>query len=133
MQTSKSVLNSLKPTRNEQPKHKPTLSSSENVSEWPLLAELKHSDSNELRDSESAELYRDELPSIFRAMADFDDHEDMMELKRASPVYDSDDEDCIAAPSKRQRTSGESVLQWSSQLTENQTEGFCLSLLQTHD
>lgn len=112
---------------------KPILSSSENVANWPLLADLKHTASKDLRQSDSAELYQDDLPSIFRGLADYDDHEDVMVLKRASPVYDSDDEDYIVAPSKRQRTSGETILQWSSQVVENQTDGFCLTLLQPHD
>lgn len=129
-QNSKPKLTSLKTTTSEHPTHKPTLSSSENIAEWPLLAEEKRSNSKELRQSESAELYHDEGPSIFRAMADYDDHEDMMVLKRANPVYESEDEEYMTAPSKRQRTSGETILQWNSHLTEDHTNGFCLAILQ---
>lgn len=132
MQSSKSTPNTLKSTRNDKPLHKPTLSSSENVVEWPLASDVKHDDLKDLRQSDSEELYGDEQPSIFRSISDFDDHEDMMMLKRASPIYDSDDEDYIVAPSKRQRTSGETVLQWSSQLTESQTDGFSFTFLQPH-
>jgi hypothetical protein len=128
-QTSKPVQSSLKPTRSDQPVHKPTLSSSENIAAWPLLGDEKHSESEGLSQSGSAELFADDLHSIFRAMADYNDQEDMMVLKRASPVYDSDDEDNMPAPSKRQRSSGESFLQWSSQLTEHQEGGFCLAAL----
>ncbi|VEU34980.1 unnamed protein product [Pseudo-nitzschia multistriata] len=69
----------------------------------------------------------DVKPSIFRDMSDYDHREDMMLLKRASPVYDSDDdEDYEGLPLKKLRTSGETcTLQWGQQLEES-SDGFNL-------
>jgi hypothetical protein len=53
----------------------------------------------------------------------------MFVLKRANPVYDSDDEDyIIASPAKRQRTGEPTILDWGDTLSENETDGFTLSL-----
>ena len=79
------------------------------------------------------ELCCDMNSSIFRRLTDNDEREDMMGLKRANPMYGSDDDDdCIDFPSKRQKTSGETtVLQWGERLEVDKTEGFCLmNLLQ---
>jgi hypothetical protein len=110
-------------------------STSENIQEWFSLNELMHEkrccEETKGSSSDSSELEREDGPSssIFRSMADYDDQDDMMVLKRANPVYDSDDEDSFAAPAKRQRTSSSSsgtVLQWGARLPDDQSEGFCI-------
>ncbi|MGK3749177.1 MAG: hypothetical protein ACI8RD_001469 [Bacillariaceae sp.] len=115
---------------------------SENIEDWQTLLSKdnnKLSSSLKILSVESASSLEadnddddDELlccdinPSIFRRMADYDNQDDMMVLKRANPVYDSSD-DYADVPSKRQRTTGETtVLQWGERLEEDATEGFCL-------
>jgi len=57
------------------------------------------------------------LRSIFRRREALDqDENDMFALKRATPVYESDDEDCVSTPSKRQRTSQPEILNWEEEL-----------------
>ncbi len=58
--------------------------------------------------------------SIFRrrttTTSDRDENDgDMFALKRANPVYESDDEDYFASPSKRQRATEQSILHWDEQ------------------
>jgi hypothetical protein len=111
-------------------------STSENIQEWFSLNELMHEkrccEETKGSSSDSSELEREDGPSsIFRSMADYDDQDDIMVLKRANPVYDSDDEDSFAAPAKRQRTSSsssETVLQWGARLQDDhdQSVGFCI-------
>ena len=107
---------------------------SENIGDWPTLLSKgsTHEKTLKILPVEEASSQRAELssymePSIFRQMADYDDQDDMMLLKRANPVYDSDDnDDYNSIPSKRQRTSGETtVLQWGEQLEES-SDGFSL-------
>jgi len=109
---------------------------SENIGDWPTLLSKGSTHEKTLKilpveesSSQRAELCSDMKPSIFRQMADYDDRDDMMVLKRANPVYDSDDndnDDYNDIPSKRQRTSGETtVLQWGEQLEES-SDGFSL-------
>lgn len=97
---------------------------SENASEWPSLDKEQPTPSLQSETEES----RQQAP-IFRQRIDLDDIEDMLVLKRASPVYDSDDEDedLLPSPSKRQRTNGSSQLFWNEQLSEDMSEGFTLS------
>lgn len=109
---------------------------SENVQDWTekRCSEDDSASKASCVDS-SDELCRedDSRLAVFRDMADFDDREDMMVLKRANPVYDSDDEDFMAAPSKRQRTSTSSsmVLSWSSQVVSSDPSGgFSIRLYQ---
>jgi hypothetical protein len=132
---SKLVVTSLKPPRKDAPTHRilssssSSMASSENIQEWSSLfnEEKRSDDSKRSSDEPREELYREDRPSIFRDMAELDDHEDMLVLKRANPVYDSDDEDSLAAPAKRQRTtSGDTVLQWSECLSDD--EGFYFRL-----
>lgn len=109
----------MKPPRGDSSK---TLSF-ENLPEWTDKRSCEDSSkpSEDERDSER--------PSIFREMADFDDREDMMSLKRANPVYDSDDDDYLVVPTKRQRTSfADTVLTFSAQLSEDTADGFCIRL-----
>lgn len=63
--------------------------------------------------------------SIFRRRPNQRDPEEneceMFALKRANPVYDSDDEeDYMITPPKRQRTTDLSVLHWDDQLSEGE-------------
>ena len=64
-------------------------------------------------------------PSIFRPMLDYDDRDGTMVLKRANPIYDSDDdEDIEALPLKRQKTLEMTMaLQWGERLQET-SDGF---------
>ncbi|KAL3925742.1 MAG: hypothetical protein SGILL_000192 [Bacillariaceae sp.] len=123
--TIKAKLPSLKPPRVDSSKASSLSSSFENLQEW--------TDKRNCDDSSNAsedERHR-ESPSIFRAeMADYDDREDMLVLKRANPVYGSDDEDYLAVPSKRQRKiPGETLLTWNAQLSEDDASGgFCIRL-----
>ena len=96
---------------------------SENSSEWPSITKEARTPSLESEEPVS------ERPSIFRARSlsqDYDD--DMFTLKRANPVYDSEDEDLFASPAKRQRTCEPTVLDWGKRLEEDETHGFNLSL-----
>jgi hypothetical protein len=126
VQTSKQKIGSVKPPRSI-PSKLSSLGSSLENQEWSSAIDEKRccDDAKDCSRAESSELEREDRPSIFRSMADYDDQEDMMVLKRANPVYDSDDEDSFAGPAKRQRTSsGESVLQWGARLSEDQSQGF---------
>ena len=120
MQTSKSKPSALKSRIESQQKH---MLVSENISRWS-------SADNEVRtpapDTES-ETSTKRLP-IFRQRVNInDDDEDMFVLKRANPVYDSDDEDFICSPSKRQRTAEPTCLDWEQRLSECDVNGFTLS------
>lgn len=82
----------------------------ENVGDWSSLSkgsthekETKILQPQESTFSLEAEELSDVRPSIFRQMGDYDDRDGMMVLKRANPVFDSDDED-DSTPSKRRRT-----------------------------
>mmetsp|Transcript_3074 Transcript_3074/g.6815 ORF Transcript_3074/g.6815 Transcript_3074/m.6815 type:complete len:181 (-) Transcript_3074:409-951(-) len=100
----------------------------ENIEDWTTLLSkgIQHEKKSIILQTEEssaslrAEICCDMKPSIFRDMSDFDDREEMMVLKRASPVYDSDDdEDYTSIPLKRQRTSGGTqTLQWGERLEE---------------
>jgi hypothetical protein len=134
--SSKSMYSSGKPPRGEYSKLYSLASASENVDEWTekrccddevaFKASLSVDSSDEFcREGDDTSL------SIFREIADGNDQEDMMMLKRANPVYDSDDEDHTAAPTKRQRTtttSSSTVLSWSSQLSTDPSGGFSIRL-----
>jgi hypothetical protein len=132
---SKSKLSSRKPPRGDYSKPSSLASASENVDEWTekrccdddvTFKGLSVGSSDELcREGDNTNL------SIFREMADYNDREDMMLLKRANPVYDSEDEDYLEAPTKRQRTAATSssmVLSWSSQLSADPSGGFSIRL-----
>jgi hypothetical protein len=116
MQTSKPKQNALKSRMEPQAK---LLVVSENVSEWPCI-------NKEIR-TPSLESESSTQPSMFRRRIDFDD-EDMFVLKRANPVYESDDEEYMASPAKRQRTSEPIVLDWCERLSEDEAAGYGLSL-----
>jgi len=73
----------------------------------------------ETRIEESENL--DALRSIFRRRTALEEDEsDMFMLKRASPIYESEDEDCMLTPSKRQRTSQSETLHWDEQLVTDE-------------
>lgn len=85
-------------------------SGAENVGDWSSLSKgnthekaPKILQSQESSFSLGAEELSDVRPSIFRQMGDYDDRDGAMVLKRANPVFDSDDEDDIV-PLKRRRT-----------------------------
>lgn len=113
MQATKPKLSSgVKPGIESQSK---ILLVSENVSEWPSIKDTRTS---------SLELDCEDMPSIFRQRADLDDaQENMFELKRANPVYDSDDEDFVtsllSSPTKKQRT----CLNWENRLSTEESGG----------
>jgi hypothetical protein len=92
----------------------------ENLSQWPSINETR---------TPSMDSEFEERPSIFRTRGDISvDQQDMFALKRANPVYDSDDEDSMSAlysPSKRQRTN--QALAWGNRLSEN-SGGYSLHL-----
>ncbi len=97
----------------------------ENVRDWSthLSKGSTHEKESETSSHESRDDVElsDERPSIFREMADYDDREGMMVLKRANPIYDSDDEDdADIVPLKRRRTldGDNTTLQWGEQLEE---------------
>jgi len=74
-------------------------------------------------------LFCDMTASIFRRKVDCKEQEnDTMKLKRANPIYDSDDnDDYTDITLKRRRTNtGTIALQWDKCLDEDRTEGFCL-------
>ena len=77
---------------------------------------------------ETDEILSDLPPQIFRETRDYNDQNGFMVLKRASPVYDSDDnEDSNSIPTKRQRLSQETkVLQWNNQLQETSTGSYSI-------
>jgi hypothetical protein len=123
MQTTKQKQLSLKPMMETQEKLSIV---SENASGWPSLDKEQPTHSLQSETEESQQ----QAP-IFRQRIDLDDIEDMLMLKRANPVYDSDDEDedLLRSPSKRQRTNGQSQLFWNEQLSEDESAGFTLSAL----
>ena len=122
MQTSRTKLSALKSRMEPQPKLSVV---SENVNEWSSFIESR----TPSLESESVERAA-QRPAIFRrSRSDLDDEEeDMFVLKRANPVYDSDDEDYMASPAKRQRTGEPTVLDWGARLSENEVDGFTLGL-----
>lgn len=70
-------------------------------------------------------------PSIFRPMVDSGDRDETMILKRANPIYDSDDdEDLNSTPLKRKKTlEGTTALQWEDRLkgtSESLSSIYCL-------
>jgi hypothetical protein len=59
---------------------------------------------------------------------DLDDEEDMFALKRANPVYDSDDdEEEIFSPAKRRRTGEPTVISWCDPVDKDEIYGFAFS------
>jgi len=113
IQTTKPKLSALKPRTETHTK----LPVSEKVDEWSTFKESR------MPTSES------EVSSIFRRRRDFEDEEDMLVLKRANPVYDSEDEEhFMASPTKRQRAEGPVVLGWGGRLSEDLSDGFTISL-----
>ena len=67
-------------------------------------------------------------PSIFRRISSLRDHDDsdgdMFVLKRANPIYESDEEDYQISPSKRHRSAGPTVLHWDEQLSVSESNSF---------
>ncbi|KAG7346899.1 hypothetical protein IV203_005968 [Nitzschia inconspicua] len=133
---SESKLPSRKPPRGDFSKVSSSTTStcSENIQEW---TEKRNCDDDETTkvvsfDDTSDELCREDDASsfVFREIADYDDPEDIMVLKRANPVYDSDDEDYMAAAAKRQRTTTSSsmVLSWHSQVSSDPSGDFSIRL-----
>eukprot|EP00934_Nitzschia_sp_Nitz4_P005875 Nitzschia sp. Nitz4//scaffold31_size150131//82442//83414//NITZ4_002835-RA/size150131-exonerate_est2genome-gene-0.58-mRNA-1//1//CDS//3329547680//5865//frame0 len=93
----------------------------ENDNAWPSLDKESRTPSLESEMEEP-------LPDIFRQRSELDeDDNDMFMLKRANPVYDSDDDEFMTSPPKRQRMSGPTVLHWGEQLSES--DEFSLSHL----
>lgn len=124
-QTNKAQMNPLK-SRPETVKKLEVVS--ENISEWPAIEEEAPTPS---LDSEPETNIH---PSIFRRRTDDFDHDeqdlDMFTLKRANPVYESDDEEeYMSSASKRQRTAAPSVLHWGDQLSDDEDVGFSVSFL----
>mmetsp|Transcript_26179 Transcript_26179/g.57334 ORF Transcript_26179/g.57334 Transcript_26179/m.57334 type:complete len:188 (+) Transcript_26179:86-649(+) len=126
----------LKTIQNEALKRSMNNEATENIGEWStgMLKGSTHEKTSKILPLEEslsctyrAELCSDVRSSIFREMVNDDDRDDMMVLKRATPVYDSDDdEDYECIPSKKRKTSGEkSVLQWGGRLEES-PDGFSL-------
>ena len=112
------VMQTAKPKANVRVQLEDPSSASENIHD------CEQSESrNPSFDSDS----RDEMPSIFRQAADIDRADDFFVLKRANPVYDSDDEDVDSSPSKKQRTKDTSVLDCEDRLSEDDANGFTLS------
>lgn len=111
-----------------------------NIGDWSTL--LSKGGTHEkapkiLTSQESSSSLRGELlcemrPSMFRQTADYDDREETMVLKRANPVYDSDDEDYVdSMPFKRQRTlGGTTTLQLGERLQETSDALSSMFLLQ---
>lgn len=96
---------------------------SENVNEWTAIQKVPFNPSMESDcDGES------QRAPIFRQQSNLDDIESLLVLKRANPVYDSDDEEFPQSPSKRQRTSDRSQIFWSDRVQEDESEGFILSM-----
>jgi hypothetical protein len=97
---------------------------SENAFEWPSLNKEQPTPSLQSETEEP----RQQAP-IFRQHIDLDDIEDMLVIKRANPIYDSDDEDedLLRSSPKRQKTDAPSQLFWNEQLSEDESEGFTLS------
>jgi len=137
-QTSKpnKSIATLKTIQNEALKRSMNNEATENIGEWStgMLKGSTHEKTSKILPLEEslsctyrAELCSDVRSSIFREMVNDDDRDDMMVLKRATPVYDSDDdEDYECIPSKKRKTSGEkSVLQWGGRLEES-PDGFSL-------
>jgi hypothetical protein len=114
MQTSKPKLSGLKSRLDSQSK---LAVLSENNTEWPTLNKELPTLSLESSD-------RGVSRPVFRRRADLEDEEDMFVLKRANPVYDSDDDDENFSPAKRQRTGEPSVLSWCDQIDEDEIDGF---------
>ena len=91
---------------------------SENLS-WPELDKTSSSLSTE---SESEA----DLSAIFRRRIDpveEEEENDMFSLKRANPVYDSDDEEYMYSPPKRHRKNAPMSLSMEQQLSET-TDAF---------
>lgn len=61
------------------------------------------------------------IPFIFVQKTCDEDCNDNWTLKRASPVYDSDDEDSIVIPAKKRRTSNP-TLDWGNRLSDENNE-----------
>lgn len=100
---------------------------SENVSQW-LAIEKAPTPSLDSEPETSSQ------PSIFRRRTDVDDQDgqddDMFVLKRANPVYDSDDEEeYMSSPPKRQRTTEPSVLHWGDDLSDDEDGSYSLPFL----
>lgn len=126
MQTTKPKLHATMRTRNE-PQIKVSLAS-ENDSSWSTIEKETRTPSLE------SELEEPSHPSIFRRRTDLEDEDDgdMLVLKRANPVYDSDDEEFMSSPPKRLRTSSEStVLTWDDRMSVTEDD-FSLSFLSSH-
>jgi hypothetical protein len=98
---------------------------SENVTEWRCLDKELSAPS---LDSEDEEISIPRAP-IFRQQqhASMGEMDDMLMLKRASPVFDDDEEEEeYISPPKRQRTSEPSQFHWEERLPEDEVGGFSL-------
>jgi hypothetical protein len=125
LQTNKPQMNPLKSRPENLTKKLEVVS--ENVSEWPAI-EMETS-----TPSLDSEPEMSGPSSIFRRRADVSEQDeqddDMFVLKRANPVYESDDDDYMASPAKRQRTTEPSVLHWGDQLSDDEDDSFSVSFL----
>ena len=115
----------IKPVLALAPKEK---HSSESRDEWPSISKSASLDSSCSEPSLQSENDQGKT-KIFRSRLDMDgDMENMLVLKRASPVYDSEDEeDFICSPTKKQRTTGSSSLFNDQVLAEDEVTGFNLT------
>eukprot|EP00536_Pseudo-nitzschia_multiseries_P015524 jgi/Psemu1/292056/fgenesh1_pg.904_\ len=133
-------ITSLKTTNNGLPKLSINSETAENMGGWSsTMSHMSKGSTHEtvtktlpLEDRSESSTCRSELcsearSSIFREMMYCDDRDDMMLLKRANPVYDSeDDEDDEDVPVKKLRTGETSVLQWG-EILEESSDGFSLT------
>lgn len=99
---------------------------SENAPEWPAVEESNSTPSLDSEANAAAD-YR----SIFRRRAASpcpqEEDSDLFALKRANPVYESDDEEYLMmSPTKRQRTKEPTVIHWDAQLSNENDVTFSL-------
>lgn len=127
MQATKPQMTPLK-SRTENPSK--LLVVSENVSPWPTVGENMRTSSSESEpDASESSVFRRRTSSL----CDHDQEEsDMFALKRANPVYDSDDEDYMESPTKRQRMKESSILHWDEQLSDGDAGSLPLSFFRDH-
>ena len=118
MQALKSKINLIKLRPDSEMK---TTFASENTGSW-------HVAEKEMRTSPLETEEEDALQQIFRRREDVrDEDHDIFVLKRANPVYDSDDEDYMASPPKRHRTTDPVCLSWGDHLSGDDHSGFTFS------
>lgn len=119
IQTIKPQLNPLK-SREEAPGSFRTMS--ENLPAGTSVEKESRTPSLDMESEASSQ------PSIFRRISSLRDQDDsdgdMFVLKRANPIYESDDEDYEISPPKRHRSAEPTVLHWDEQLSLSENHGF---------